>query len=70
MEDREIVDLYWRRSDLAISETDHKYGRYCRTIVLNMMTNQLLLFVLFFFPEIDSSSHPKKPVRKNVFLTG
>ena len=36
MEDREIVDLYWRRSDLAISETDKKYGRYCRTIAMNI----------------------------------
>ena len=31
MEDREIVDLYWQRSDLAISETEQKYGRYCHT---------------------------------------
>ena len=36
MEDREIIDLYWQRSDLAISETDHKYGRYCRTIAYNI----------------------------------
>ncbi len=36
MEDREIVDLYWRRSDQAISETEHKYGRYCHTIALNI----------------------------------
>ena len=36
MEDREIVDLYWQRSDLAISETDKKYGRYCRTIAYNV----------------------------------
>ena len=36
MEDREIVDLYWKRSDLAISETDQKYGRYCHTIAFNI----------------------------------
>lgn len=36
MEDREIVDLYWKRSDLAISETDQKYGRYCHTIAYNI----------------------------------
>ena len=36
MEDREIVDLYWQRSDLAISETENKYGRYCRTIAFNI----------------------------------
>ena len=32
MEDQDIVDLYWQRSDLAISETEQKYGRYCRSI--------------------------------------
>lgn len=36
MEDREIVDLYWQRSDQAIAETDRKYGRYCRTIARNI----------------------------------
>ena len=36
MEDREIVNLYWQRSELAISETDHKYGRYCHTIAYNI----------------------------------
>lgn len=36
MEDREIVDLYWQRSERAISETEHKYGRYCRTIACNI----------------------------------
>lgn len=32
MEDGQIVDLYWQRSDRAIAETNQKYGRYCRTI--------------------------------------
>ena len=36
MEDKLIVDLYWQRSDLAISETDQKYGRYCHTIAYNI----------------------------------
>ena len=36
MEDAAIVDLYWQRSDLAISETENKYGRYCRTIACNI----------------------------------
>ncbi|MBQ9249373.1 MAG: RNA polymerase sigma factor [Oscillospiraceae bacterium] len=29
MEDSAIVDLYWQRSDRAISETEKKYGAYC-----------------------------------------
>ena len=40
MEDKEIVDLYWQRSDRAIRETEHKYGRYCRTIAYNITANR------------------------------
>lgn len=36
MEDKQIVDLYWQRSDLSISETNQNYGRYCRTIAYNI----------------------------------
>ena len=36
MEDSDIVDLYWKRSDLAISETERKYGRYCHTIACHI----------------------------------
>lgn len=28
MEDKQIVDLYWERSESAIKETEKKYGRY------------------------------------------
>lgn len=27
MEDSKIIDLYWQRSDKAISETEQKYGK-------------------------------------------
>lgn len=40
MEDRKIIDLYWRRDELAIQETDHKYGRYCYAIANNILSNQ------------------------------
>ena len=39
MKDAEIVDLYWQRSDQAISETDRKYGKYCHTIAYNICAN-------------------------------
>lgn len=32
MDDRNIIDLYWQRSERAITETDLKYGKYCRYI--------------------------------------
>ena len=37
MNDREIVNLYWQRSEQAISETEQKYGRYCHRIAYNIL---------------------------------
>ena len=39
MEDARIVDLYWARSENAISETSAKYGKYCYTIAYNVLAN-------------------------------
>lgn len=39
MEDAYIVDLYWKRSENAITETASKYGRYCYSIAYNILTN-------------------------------
>lgn len=39
MEDQKIIDLYWNRSEQAISETDQKYGNYCRSIAYNILVN-------------------------------
>jgi RNA polymerase sigma-70 factor (ECF subfamily) len=29
MNDTEIVDLYWKREERAVEETEKKYGGYC-----------------------------------------
>jgi RNA polymerase sigma-70 factor (ECF subfamily) len=39
MQDTEIVDLYWARSESAITETNSKYGGYCRKIAMNITAN-------------------------------
>ncbi len=39
MEDRQIVDLYLKRSEDAISETEKKYGRYCHYIAYRILEN-------------------------------
>ena len=39
MQDYEIVDLYWARSENAIKETGSKYGAYCRKIAMNIVSN-------------------------------
>ena len=40
MEDNQIIDLYFCRSEEAITQTDQKYGRYCYSIAYNILTNR------------------------------
>lgn len=37
VEDKKIVELYWERSETAISETQKQYGRYCHHIAYNIL---------------------------------
>ena len=39
MEDSLIVELYWARSEAAITETSKKYGKYCYAIAYNILSN-------------------------------
>ncbi|NLC67456.1 MAG: RNA polymerase sigma factor [Clostridiaceae bacterium] len=39
MDDKQIVDLYWVRSEKAITETANKYGKYCYYIAYNILYN-------------------------------
>ena len=41
MEDAKIIELYFRRSEEAIVQTDKKYGKYCYTIAYNILGNVL-----------------------------
>ncbi len=40
MEDYQIVDLYWQRSERAIEESDRKYGRMLTSISLRLVPTQ------------------------------
>ena len=37
MTDARIIELYFERQERAITETDRKYGPYCRTIAYNVL---------------------------------
>jgi len=39
MEDSKIIDLYWKRSETAITESSNKYGKYCKSISYNILHN-------------------------------
>lgn len=41
MDDKQIVALYWERSEQAIAETEKRYGRYFRYIARNILGNEL-----------------------------
>ena len=39
MKDNEIIDLYWRRDEAAITATADTYGNYCYSIAYNILFN-------------------------------
>ena len=39
MDDKQIVNLYFARSEQAIAETARKYGKYCSSIAQNILGN-------------------------------
>ncbi len=39
MDDSEIIELYWSRTERAISETAVKYGGFCYSIAYNILAN-------------------------------
>lgn len=40
MDDSKIVDLYWQRSENALTETESKYKNYCYNIAFNILENK------------------------------
>ena len=70
MTDDEIIDLYFARAETAITETDKKYGSYCRSITFNILgskedseecVNDTYLKLWNVIP-------PKRPARFAVFI--
>jgi len=39
MEDKVILDLYFARDELAITETDRKYGGYCYSVANRILNS-------------------------------
>lgn len=40
MEDNEIIALYWKRMEQAITETDRKYGELCYHIAIHILSRR------------------------------
>ena len=41
LNDEQIIEMYWRRDDRAISETDKKYGQFLYNISYNILHDHL-----------------------------
>ena len=70
MDDRQIVDLYWERSETAISETSKKYGKYCSYIAYNILHNRedCEECVNDTYMRAWNAMPPQRPDRLSVFL--
>lgn len=40
MEDKKIIELFFDRSEQAISELDTKYGKFCHNLSYNILKNR------------------------------
>ena len=70
MEDEKIVELYWERSEAAITETQTKYGKYCFTVANNILYSKedAEECVNDTYVRAWESIPPQKPSRLSAFL--
>lgn len=40
MEDAQIIELFWARSENAIAEADARHGKYCRAVAYNILRSR------------------------------
>lgn len=71
MEDTQIVELFFARSEKAIAETDHKYGAYLKTIAGNILpscqdTEEILNDV---YLAAWNTIPPKRPLTLKYYLS-
>ena len=70
MDDKQIIDLYWARSESAIAETGKKYGKLCHRIAFNILANaqDSEECVSDTYLKAWSVIPPKRPVKLSTFL--
>lgn len=70
MEDAQIIELYFQRSENAIVQTDKKYGRYCYTIAYSILRNasDSQECVNDTYLRVWNAIPPARPSRLSVFI--
>ena len=62
MDDSQIIELYWQRSQAAITETSEKYARYCLAISLGILSDEADAQVCQRYPSTGSEAiSPNRP---------
>ena len=70
MDDREIIELYWARSENAISATAEKYGAYCASIAFGILNDREIAqeCVNDVYLQAWNSIPPQRPSLLNAYL--
>lgn len=70
MDDLNLIELYWQRSEDAVAETAAKYGSYCYRIAYNVLANNedSEECVNDTFLKVWESIPPNRPNRFSVFI--
>lgn len=70
MEDKQIIELYWNRSDDAIKETEVKYGKLCAYITSHILQNEedADCCVKECYERLWASIPPRRPQNLKVYL--
>lgn len=70
MEDHQIVALYWARDEAALTESEVKYGGYCRAIALGILASHedAAECVNDTWLRAWGTMPPHRPVRLDAFL--
>lgn len=40
LEDTRIVELYWARDEAALTESEQKYGGFCKRVAMNILSSR------------------------------
>ena len=70
MEDSQIIELYWRRDESAIAETERKYGPFLQKIALDLLSSRpdAEECVNDTYHRAWTSIPPERPARLRAFL--
>lgn len=71
MEDNRIIELFWERSESALSAVSEKYGRYCTAVARNMIGNEQAAEECFndTLMELWEAIPPNRPERLLAFIS-